>query len=831
MSTSKQDIELALAEEISHFYDDPLGHVMFSYPWGEGSLAGFTGPDEWQREGLIEIGKAVRERGFNGLRAVDPIQFSWASGHGVGKAKCLKSKVFLPSGEGVWGDLRPGGLLFDEHGQPVRITATMHYRQIPFYRVAFDDGSHCDVSSGHLWNVRGRRERRNKLDGWRTMETIEILEAGVKRPNGAAMARQWEIPIQGAVEFEEREIDLHPYLMGVWIGDGSKGQPVYTKPYIKVADKLRSLGYTVISYLDGKTHRIQNVSHLFRAPEFQRGSSERYIPDDYKYNTPANRMALLEGLCDTDGEVHASGSIGYSTTSLQLAEDVIWLARSLGCKAMLQPAVKHAWYLGEDGERIECWDCYRVTINAPFNPFTVEHRRAAYRPSETRYLKRWIDSIEYIGEHDGMCVEVDSATGLYQTEGFHVTHNSALVAWLIRWIMDTRPHCKGVVSANTNEQLRTKTWSELAKWHSLGITSHWFTLNFGGALNYYHNDHKLTWRTDAQTCEERNSESFAGLHAAHSTPFFIFDEASSIPDKIWEVREGGLTDGEPMTFDFGNPTRNSGRFYENMQGRYRQYYRRWFIDSREVAITNKELLDRWIEQYGEDSDFVKVRVKGEFPSMGDLQFISSDVVDKCVGLDVYVSPSDPVVVGVDVARYGSDESVILTRHGRDAEAIPHQRFRGADTMQLAARVVAHAHEHMADAVLIDGGGVGGGVIDRCRQLGLDVIEINFGNKATQPGYARMRDQCWGNMKKALKDGIRLPDDPDVRSDLVSLEYGYNARNELVIESKDDAKKRGIASPDLGDALALTYAVPIMPSRAGYDGMQNTGPQHEYDPFD
>jgi hypothetical protein len=217
----------------------------------------------------------------------------------------------------------------------------------------------------------------------------------------------------------------------------------------------------------------------------------------------------------------------------------------------------------------------------------------------------------------------------FSTASGHGIGKSAIVAWIIRWIMDTRPFAKGVVTANTGEQLRTKTWSELAKWHGMGLTQHWYTINSGaGSLNMYHNDFRETWRVDALTSREENSEAFAGLHAANSTPFYIFDEASAVPDRIYEVREGGLTDGEPMTFDFGNPTRNSGRFYQNMVGRFRNNYIRRFIDSRDVEQTNKELFDQWAKDYGEDSDFFKVRVRGMFPDAGSLQFISVGDVER-----------------------------------------------------------------------------------------------------------------------------------------------------------------------------------------------------------
>jgi len=419
---------------------------------------------------------------------------------------------------------------------------------------------------------------------------------------------------------------------------------------------------------------------------------------------------------------------------------------------------------------------------------------------------------------------------MMSTASGHGVGKSALVAWLIRWIMDTRPYSKGVVTANTSAQLQTKTWGELAKWHSLGFSRHWYEMTSGaGSLAYYHKDFPGQWRVDGQTCREENSEAFAGLHAANSTPFYIFDEASGVPDRIYEVREGGLTDGEPMVFDFGNPTRNSGRFFQNMQGRFSSQYIRRSIDSRDVEQTNKQLFAEWAEAYGEDSDFFRVRVKGQFPAAGDLQFIPTDVVDDCMQMEVHVEESDAMVMGVDVARFGDDHSVIWLRHGRDAATPGYKRYSKVDTMTLASEVSRLAQEYRPDSIMIDGGGVGGGVIDRCRQLGVDVVEVNFGSRAPRPGFANMRSYMWSALKDALADGISLPDDDDVRQDLIGPEYSFNARSEIVLERKDDMRKRGLRSPDLGDALALTYAYPVYPSRPGYDGHPQQA-AHEYDPY-
>lgn len=390
----------------------------------------------------------------------------------------------------------------------------------------------------------------------------------------------------------------------------------------------------------------------------------------------------------------------------------------------------------------------------------------------------------------------------------HGTGKSALTSWLVDFIMSTRPYCKGVVTANTSPQLRTKTWAEIQKWTKMCITGHWFHITTGQSLSMKHIEHPETWRVDAQTCAKENSESFAGLHAANSTPFYIFDEASAIDEVIWEVAEGGLTDGEPMWFAFGNPTRASGRFHRAMFGNLKHRWDGKSIDSRTAKMTNKDKIAEWIDDYGEDSDFVRVRVKGVPPRAGTCQFISTEDVDNCRKYEAAGYESLPKVLGVDVARFGDDQSVICLRQGRYIHKMG--KFRGLDTMQLAAKVAEVIDFHNPDGVLIDGGGVGGGVIDRLNQLNYDVIEINFGSKAyDDKQYANKRAEMWGIMRAGIKAGCQLPDDNELADELVAVEYGYTPKQQILLEKKQDMKSRGMASPDCADALALTYAEPVV----------------------
>jgi hypothetical protein len=403
----------------------------------------------------------------------------------------------------------------------------------------------------------------------------------------------------------------------------------------------------------------------------------------------------------------------------------------------------------------------------------------------------------------------------YAVSSGHGIGKSAMAAWLTLWIMSTRPHSRGVVTANTGEQLASKTWAGVSAWKSRCITGHWFDITTGkGAMKLVHKQHPDTWRVDAQTSREENSESFAGLHAANSTPWYLFDEASAIPPKIWEVAEGGKTDGEPMHFAFGNPTRNTGSFAECF-GKNRHRWNTRHIDSRSVQITNKATLQAWVDDYGEDSDFVRIRVRGIFPRASSLQFIPRDLVDVAMGRQPQTTRwlGLTAAIGVDVARFGGDNSVIRTRIGRDGASIKPKRYNGLNTMQLAARVAEHInhlrdHYGLKSVTFVDGGGIGAGVVDRLRQLGYEVVEVQFGGKPNdERKYKNKRAEMWGAVKDWLPGGI-LDKDEQLATDLTAVEYGFTPSDQILLERKEDMKKRGLASPDDGDALALTFAQPV-----------------------
>ena len=422
----------------------------------------------------------------------------------------------------------------------------------------------------------------------------------------------------------------------------------------------------------------------------------------------------------------------------------------------------------------------------------------------------------------------------------HGIGKSATVSWMILWAMCTFPDTRGVVTANTDTQLRTKTWAELAKWYHLCIFKSWFELTATSIFSKQPG-HDKTWRIDAIPWSESNPEAFAGLHNQGKRILVIFDEASAIADKIWEVIEGALTDKETQIIwsCFGNPTRNTGRFFECFN-KFRHRWETQHIDSRNVAISNKELLKTWEEDYGEDSDFFKVRVRGVFPDQSAMQFISRKIVDEAVNRPMpHVSYTRMVgIFGVDVARYGDDRSVIWLRFGQDARSFGCRVYRGIDGWELGEKVAEWFNEvfRMGVRKLVINGdetGVGASTIDWLQHNGYPVNGINFGSQAANPErYKNRRAEMWGRAREWLKQGGCIPDNQDLITDLTAVEYSYTPTNQLLLEKKEDMKKRGLASPDLGDAFALTFAIQMneyldeLPSPEHF----NRGPRRTRDPY-
>lgn len=442
-----------------------------------------------------------------------------------------------------------------------------------------------------------------------------------------------------------------------------------------------------------------------------------------------------------------------------------------------------------------------------------------------------LDIAEHIKQNQG---KIDFDTLRLAVASGRGIGKSALVSWLVLWMMTTRIGATVIVSANSESQLRSVTWAEITKWSSMSINTYWWEISATRVApakwltELVERDLKKGtryWSLEGRLWSAENPDAFAGVHN-YDGVMLVFDEASGIDDSIWAVAAGFFTENTPNRFwcCFSNPRRNTGYFYETFHGK-RAFWQNRQVDARDVEGTDKNVYQQIIDEYGPDSYQAHVEVYGSFPSESDDQFIPANVVDEAMKRPKHKDDSAPFVVGVDPARFGSDSTVIAIRQGRDIVEI--KKYKGDDTMTVVGHIIENIEQYKPALVCIDEGGLGAGVVDRLKEQRYKVRGVNFANKSKNPMmYGNLRAQIWGDMKQWLKDAS-IPSDRYLKSDLISPLMKPDSKGAIFLESKKDMKARGLASPDAADAIALTFAYPVASRqyvdkspRRGYSSMQS-----------
>lgn len=398
----------------------------------------------------------------------------------------------------------------------------------------------------------------------------------------------------------------------------------------------------------------------------------------------------------------------------------------------------------------------------------------------------------------------------------HGVGKSALLSWIIHWFESCHPRSMCKVTAGTRDQLNTTTWRELAKWQDLALNKWQFEWT---QTRYTCKWKPNTWYASAIAWSENNPDAFAGTH--EDIVMMVFDEASTIAKPIWGVAEGAFTTSG-IFLAFGNPTDATGQFAECF-GKSKHRWTTVQVDGRDSRVVkNQDLYQQWIEDWGIDSDYVRVRVRGLFPLEGSLSFISGGMItaanDRWKRFDTRDLPaSTPLLMGVDIARQGPDQSVIVLRKGRYVHKEIF-RYHEPDLMVMASKVAERIRALRPDIVFIDEtGGYGAGVIDRLRQLGHSVVAVQFGSRADEEKqYANKRAEMWARMKDWIRQEGMLPEDNQLRTALETPGYGHEKKTDrLLLESKDSIRSRGGSSPDDADALAMTFAMRV-PVKQDFD---------------
>jgi hypothetical protein len=389
----------------------------------------------------------------------------------------------------------------------------------------------------------------------------------------------------------------------------------------------------------------------------------------------------------------------------------------------------------------------------------------------------------------------------------HGSGKTATAARAALWFMAAYPRSRVVTTAPTFTQVRDLLWPEI----------HTAVSKAPAGLYPSPDTTRLTMARDwfAVGVSTDQPERFQGHHAEHL--LLIVDEASGVDESIYEASEGFLTAEGGRVLLIGNPTQTAGQFYRAFHSE-RAMWNQIHISAYDTPnFTGETVPDEvarnmvsaaWVDekrtQWGEDSPLFQVRVLGEFPSAADDQIIGLGAVEEAQRREV--APQAPAVVACDVARFGSDETVIVVRKGEHVRIVA--TYTGKSLMETAGRIAQEARAlDSTFRIVVDDAGLGGGVTDRLREVGYTVEAFNGGTAAHEPElYPNRRSEAWFTFAEAL-GGIDLDPDAQLAADLVAPRYSLDSRGRRVVEAKDITKRRLGRSPDRADAVLMAFAPP------------------------
>lgn len=387
----------------------------------------------------------------------------------------------------------------------------------------------------------------------------------------------------------------------------------------------------------------------------------------------------------------------------------------------------------------------------------------------------------------------------------HGTGKSTAASWAMLWFLLMRFPNKVVVTAPTSGQLFDALFAELKRWvnelppalqQMLTVKSDRIEMNAAPSEAFI----------SARTSRAETPEALAGVHS--DNVMLVVDEASGVPEQVFEAAAGSMSGHSAVTIMLSNPTRSSGTFFESQTRLAATWWtRRWScIDS---PLVSDEFVDEMKLRYGEDSNAFRIRVLGEFPMADDDTIIPFHLAEAAMRRDIEPDTTQRPIWAVDPARFGSDRTAFCRRVGGVITDIT--SWQGLDTMQTVGRVKAEYDAQPFNVrpslILVDSIGIGAGVVDRLRELGLPARGVNVSEAPSMGGmYTNLRTELWFKTKAWLEDrSCRIPNNEDLLGELTAIRYTFASNGKMAAESKDQMRKRGLRSPDLADAVCLTMA--------------------------
>ena len=816
------------------YKDDPV-------LWAE-EIAGAT---LWSKQ--REILESVRDHQRTTVRA----------SNGPGKDLPLDTPLPTPTGWTTMGEVQVGDYLLDQDGKPTKVTFKSHIMYNPLYEITFSDGETQVASGTHEWDTidfksigRYRNRKDNpKITDYRdlwhlakTRTTLEINETLNNRKH-----RNHYIPVNSPLELPEQELPMDPYLLGVWLGDGTSSAATMTLGERKrhIVERLERGGLTINQMTDPNNWAFTHQGFLGLFKELNLYKN-KHIPQQYLRASYEQRLELLRGLMDTDGFAFGTkgAGVGIDLMNEALANDVVELVRTLGSRCSI--TASRTYLNGRDvGTR------YRMNFNPTFNPFSKESpkSREKYNPTaqQSRKTVRTVVSIEPVDTVPTACVQVDSPRHLYLAgKAMIPTHNTFCASMAAAWFIAMNDPNETVVvtTAPSFPQIKTNMFFELSARKRIidgrveeGLIDSRYALpgkiNTSGNVAEWKLPNGNQLALGRKPPENEIITTFQGIH--RKNVLFIIDEAGGMPHGMFEAAERMTTNKNSRILAIGNPDRRGSEFYRmfydsDVEWRWNKIHISAFDTP---AFTGEpcpvELLEslpnpEWVESNlrawgGPDDPRAKIAIFGDFPDSDESVFFSETAMACADDTEIDPDLSKPRIMGIDLSMYGSDESVAYLNQDN--------RIRKIDSWgQLGTKAqVEHIHElaieHEVDYLNIDSGGIGAPIISLLKTDHPEetrhyrIVEMNA--SAVPPDtrrwinarawwYDRLReDMVLGKVDMEIPRG-----ENKLRKQLTAIQYeiaeGAKA-GAIKMESKKDMKSRVGYSPDEVDAAVFCHMTP------------------------
>lgn len=775
-------------------------------------------PEVWQAEALAD------------LATHDKIAIK--SGHGVGKALHVDTRVLTPMGWVLMRDLRPGDEVIGANGKPTEVLGVYPQGERQLYEVLFDDNTRVLADEEHLWHTQTKLERERAAPG-EVRTTKSIAETIDNQVDDSLFFKE--------PTYNWRELDLRPY--GAGNKDVMKNYKIRKRhKALEAAQRGRA---PRARWRHRLNHSVPTVMPLEGAHvETDVDPWDAGFDGDYeacawfRFGTVTQRATVLRGWADNPDhrvswQKRKPGMTQWPMRRMRDADDgfpqlLCDMIRSLG--GWVHLPTMHPTDKTQGGSVMEVYNPPLVPIYSKDRFMNLRH---VPRPQHIR-------SVTQAEVGPALCIKVAAEDGLFVLEGYKVTHNTTLLSWAVIWFSLTRQPFKIPCTAPAGATLNSALWPEIGKWRRQLHPTLAAMLNHTSARLELVGSNGGSF-AEARTSRQDQPEALQGFH--EDNLLFIVDEASGVPDIVFQVGEGSLSTEGAKIMLAGNPNRTTGYFWDAFNPRpgQRQRWKTRTVPSWESTRVSRDWLEDMKEKYGTHSPIYQIRVAGEFPETDDFVLIPRHVIEAAVrrGRDMERPQGKAIIWGVDVARQGNDQTAVAKRSG-PALLEPVETWHGFDLMQSSGRVMRMYDDTPAaerpKEICIDVIGVGAGLYDRLKEQGLPVTPVNVSERAEDSGrYFNRRSELWFKTKDWLSQPeTSIPEDPLLEAELGTPQYQIMSNGKEKVEPKEDTKKRlgeGGRSPDSADALVLTLAASSRWDRPGGLDVATMAPrtEHSYDP--